>query len=206
MSKSPGPIYIPKDTFVLPENPKWSLGRLITDKSSRMRSPGPIYNPKYRYSRYESPSFSLIARRQQRDFTQSTPAPNQYDVSKSKFYKSSRAYTLKGRISKRTDTLSDTPGPSAYDVAKSLRKHSIPSTKIGKRLPDQTQKYLKSVPGPAHYMPKFKQTMHRSSGWTMGKRFKIIDSRDDNPGPGHYGPPLVPSYRKRKKKRKSSRH
>ena len=202
MGKSPGPIYIPKDSYVLPGNPKWSLGRLIEDKMSKKKSPGPIYNPTYRYVRHDPPSFSLMSRRPQRTFTQSTPAPNQYDVSKSKFFNSSREYTLKGRISKRTDTLSDTPGPSAYDVQKSIRKHSVPSTKIGKRLPDMTQNYLNSVPGPAHYMPKFKQTLHRSSGWTMGRRFKVIDSRDDNPGPGYYGPPLMPPLKKKKKKKR----
>jgi len=203
MSKlSPGPIYIPKDSFVLPETPKWSLGQLISDKSSRMRSPGPIYNPKYQYTHYHPPSFSLIARRPHREFNQTTPAPNQYDVNKSKLLRSSREYTLKGRVSKRSDTLSDTPGPSAYDVSKSLRKHSVPSTKIAKRLPDMTQNYLNTVPGPAHYMPLFKQTMHRSSTWTMGKRFKVIDSRDENPGPGHYGPPLIAPYKRKKKKKR----
>ena len=199
---SPGPIYIPKDSFVLPEQPKWSLGRHIKDTQCIGKSPGAIYNPIYHFTHHLAPRFSFISRRSRRSASQSTPAPHQYDLSKSKLFKSGREYTLKGRLSKRSDTLSNTPGPSSYDVSKSQRKHGIPSTKIGKRLPDQTQKFLNTVPGPAHYMPKFRATMHRSSGWTMGTRTTIRDSRDDNPGPGYYGPSLLPPYRHKRKKKK----
>jgi len=197
---SPGPIYIPKDSFVLPSEPAWSLGRQLNRGAGSFRSPGPIYNPKYNFTHYDAPKFSMHSRRAQKSNAQSTPAPNQYNVDTGKH---GRQYTLKGRLSRRTDTLSSTPGPSSYDVSKSQRKHAIPSTKIGFRLPDQTQKFLKTVPGPAHYMPKFDATLHRASGWTMGARTKIIDSRDENPGPGYYGPPLVPPFRKRRKKKTS---
>ena len=202
MSKlSPGPIYIPKDEFVLPSNPKWSLGQQIEDKEMKKRSPGPIYNPKYHFVKYDAPKFSFIARRPERTFAQTTPAPNQYDPTKSRYYKSNRFYTIKGRISNRNDTLSNTPGPTAYNIDKSIRKKSIPSTKIGKKLPDMTQNYLNSVPGPARYLPKYNHTLYQSSKWTIGKRMKIIDSRDDNPGPGHYGPSVIPPFKKKGKKK-----
>lgn len=202
MSKlSPGPIYNPKDHFVLPQQPKWSLGRLIEDKQMKRRSPGPIYNPKYHFVKYDAPKFSLIARRAQRTFAQTTPAPNQYDPTKSSYYKSNRFYTLKGRLTSRTDIVSSTPGPTAYDVSKSMRKRSILSTKLASRLPDMTQNYLNSIPGPGRYIPKYDQTLHRSAKWTMGKRHKIIDSRGDNPGPGYYGPPVIPPFKRNKRKR-----
>ena len=202
IKRSPGPIYVPKDGYVLYQPPKWSLGKLIDDtRIADKRSPGPVYNPKYHFTHYDAPKFSFIARREIKTFSQTTPAPNCYDPTKSAYYKSSKIYTIKGRISKRTDTLSDTPGPTAYNIDKSMRKVSILSTKIGKRLPDMTQNYLNSVPGPAQYIPKYEQTLNQSSKWTMGRRRKIIDSRDDNPGPGYYGPSLVPPYKRKKKKK-----
>ena len=66
-----------------------------------------------------------------------------------------------------------------------------------------TQNYLNSVPGPARYIPKYDQTLYRSSKWTIGKRNKIIDSRDDNPGPGHYGPPVIPPFKRKKNKNRN---
>lgn len=181
--------------------PSFSIGGIIEDKSIKKRSPGPIYNPQYHFTHDVSPSYSLLPRREDLTGGTQTPAPNQYDPTKSKWFRSQKKFALKGRIETREDVASSTPGPTDYDVSKSIRKHSLIGCKIGKRLPDMTQKHLKSVPGPAAYMPSTNYVLPRSKKFSIGARTKTADSNDDNPGPGHYGPSIIPPLRKKKKRK-----
>ena len=202
---TPGPIYMPKDTFTKSQTPKWTIKFHIKEPHNGLfaDSPGPIYNPKYEYTKPKTTrNYTLHSRTYIKSSKDFMPSPNIYDPRKSKYFKNVKDYTIKGRITNRNDVLSDTPGPTDYNLNNSMRKNSLKTIKIHNKLPDYTTKYKKKLPGPAKYYPRMNYTRPTTPKWSLGSRISVPNVHDDLPGPGSYGPPVSMSWKKLKGKKK----
>ena len=131
----------------------------------------------------------------------SGPGPAKYNIRKP-FGRDAVKYSFRMRL-KRSSSCEDygTPGPGAYKSVTRInpngtyfisKNENVHPVEFSKDKSERFNYHYDNIPGPSDYQKSslfgkiFESRFRSTNGISMSSKFKVIDSRDNYPGPGTY--------------------
>ena len=176
---TPGPgKYKPKK--YLYQQPIWTIGNSQRPKEQNADIPGPgAYNLRYKLQFPDVPSYSMASKPKQNLDQMNTPGPGSY--SPKSILSQKNIFSFGEKYKSNSNEI--TPGPGNYNIRKE-KDLLVPSSIFGHALKFDSD--ISKTPGPGIYNSDITKVKRQQPIYSFSKEKRILENKDENPGPGAY--------------------